>query len=292
MEQTTEMMPVLFSPTGIERVQPLKLKLSAITEVKNDKQLEVAQILIKEGKALFKEIEAQRKGFTVKLDNIKAQAMAHEKEVLTFLGPVEPLISAYLKKKEQDRMAEQRRIEEDARLKAETAAKVEKQKQNLINFELNTKKEIDELKKFKDLDVAREKLLAYKPSEDTFGVNVEQAKTLRKDLLKLFDKKREAIKDKKELEIDISEVESRQVEQEIQGMEKLQNIDIEAQAKTQSLGITSGIKKVWKFEVEQITNVPAEYLIVDQVKINAAIRAGARNISGLKIFQDIERSGR
>lgn len=292
MSETTEMMPVLFSPTGIERVQPLKLKLSAITEVTNDKQLEVAQILVKEGKALYKEIEAQRKGFTVKLDNIKAEAMKFEKEVLASLNPVEPLVSGYLKKKEQDRLAEQRRIEEEARLKAEAAAKKEKQKQNLINFELNTKKEIDGFTKVKDLDAAREKLLAYKPTEETFGIQIDEAKALKKDLLKLFDKKREAIKGKKELEIDIAGVESKQVEAQIQEAETLQAIDIETQVKTQSLGVTAGIKKVWKFEVEDITKVSAEFLLIDQVKVNAAIRAGVRNIPGLKIFQDIERSGR
>lgn len=50
-------------------------------------------------------------------------------------------------------------------------------------------------------------------------------------------------------------------------------------------GAVSTVKKQWTFEVEDISKVPAEYLLIDQVKVNQAVRAGARDIAGLRIFE-------
>lgn len=44
-------------------------------------------------------------------------------------------------------------------------------------------------------------------------------------------------------------------------------------------------KKRWVAEVFDEQSVPREYLMIDQVKINAAVRAGERDIPGVKIFQ-------
>lgn len=48
---------------------------------------------------------------------------------------------------------------------------------------------------------------------------------------------------------------------------------------------TVTVKKTWKAEVVNEAEVPREYLVVDQVKINAAVRAGTREIPGVKIYQ-------
>ena len=47
----------------------------------------------------------------------------------------------------------------------------------------------------------------------------------------------------------------------------------------------SRTSKKWVFEVEDEKKVPREYLVVDAVKVNEAIKNGERNIAGLKIFQ-------
>ena len=44
-------------------------------------------------------------------------------------------------------------------------------------------------------------------------------------------------------------------------------------------------QKRWTFEVEDETKVPRQYLTLDSPRINAAIKAGIREIPGLKIFQ-------
>ena len=48
---------------------------------------------------------------------------------------------------------------------------------------------------------------------------------------------------------------------------------------------TEGVRKVWTFEVENLANVPREYLMLDEKKVREAIRSGERSVPGLKIFQ-------
>ncbi len=48
---------------------------------------------------------------------------------------------------------------------------------------------------------------------------------------------------------------------------------------------TEGVRNVWTFEIQNIANVPCEYLMLDEKKIRQAIRAGERHIPGLIIFQ-------
>jgi septal ring factor EnvC (AmiA/AmiB activator) len=45
-------------------------------------------------------------------------------------------------------------------------------------------------------------------------------------------------------------------------------------------------RKVWTFEVVKPELVPAQYLVVDEAKIRAAVRSGAREIPGVSIFED------
>lgn len=66
-------------------------------------------------------------------------------------------------------------------------------------------------------------------------------------------------------------------------------IENERQAKLKKMEIestkVSGVRKVWTFEVENIGRVPVEFIKLDEVKIRAAIHAGAREIQGLRIYQ-------
>ncbi len=57
--------------------------------------------------------------------------------------------------------------------------------------------------------------------------------------------------------------------------------------KSTSLGSigSSSTRKVWKFELVDITKVPERYLQLNETAVRAAIQSGTRNISGLKVFQ-------
>lgn len=46
--------------------------------------------------------------------------------------------------------------------------------------------------------------------------------------------------------------------------------------------------KTWKFEITDTTQVPREYLMVDEKKVRAAVKDGVRNIPGVNIFEDTD----
>ena len=48
---------------------------------------------------------------------------------------------------------------------------------------------------------------------------------------------------------------------------------------------TDGIRKVWAFTLEDLSQVPPEYLMLDEQKVRQAIRSGERAIPGLRIYQ-------
>jgi hypothetical protein len=47
-----------------------------------------------------------------------------------------------------------------------------------------------------------------------------------------------------------------------------------------------GAAKVWKFKITDTSQVPKEYLIVDETAIRRAVGAGVREIAGVEIFQE------
>lgn len=57
-------------------------------------------------------------------------------------------------------------------------------------------------------------------------------------------------------------------------------------APSASAGTVRGLTKRWTFEVEDLSQVPREYLQLDEKKIREAISAGTRILPGLRIYQD------
>lgn len=78
----------------------------------------------------------------------------------------------------------------------------------------------------------------------------------------------------------IAQVEQQRVESEIHSQHK-SNVAHIMQTKV------PGARRVWTFEVEDAGKVPREFLCVDEKKIREAIRSGAREIPGVRIFQDL-----
>jgi hypothetical protein len=62
--------------------------------------------------------------------------------------------------------------------------------------------------------------------------------------------------------------------------------EIKSQEKEIEATAIKGVRVTWKSEITNEALVPREYLIVDQKKINAAIAAGARDIPGVRIFEE------
>lgn len=47
-------------------------------------------------------------------------------------------------------------------------------------------------------------------------------------------------------------------------------------------------RKVWDFELEDLEKVPVDFVVLDSVKVRQAVRAGIRNIPGIRIFEKTE----
>lgn len=47
-----------------------------------------------------------------------------------------------------------------------------------------------------------------------------------------------------------------------------------------------GTQTVWKWSLEDLSKVPVEYLTIDAVKVGKVVRAGLRNIPGIRIFSE------
>ena len=62
---------------------------------------------------------------------------------------------------------------------------------------------------------------------------------------------------------------------------KVEKVDL----RSRSASGSTVISKVWKFELEDLSKVPSEFLVLDEVKVRAAIRDGRHKISGINIFQ-------
>lgn len=72
-----------------------------------------------------------------------------------------------------------------------------------------------------------------------------------------------------------------------------QNKIVEATTKQEKINLsTSGasVSMVWDFEIIDKAQIPLEFLKVDETAIRNAIRAGEREISGVKIFQKLQLS--
>lgn len=74
----------------------------------------------------------------------------------------------------------------------------------------------------------------------------------------------------------------------VQSLEEKQNKEFEASAKVHKVNLSSAsstVRTVWTFEIEDISQIPVEFLEVNSKAVNEAIRQGQREIKGLKIFQ-------
>jgi hypothetical protein len=53
-------------------------------------------------------------------------------------------------------------------------------------------------------------------------------------------------------------------------------------------GSSASIRKVWTFEIQDPAAVPREYCVPDPKLIREAVKAGIREISGVRVFEDVQ----
>ena len=50
-------------------------------------------------------------------------------------------------------------------------------------------------------------------------------------------------------------------------------------------GENASVRMVWAFDIKDIAQIPSEYLVLNEKAVREAIKAGVREIPGLKIYQ-------
>jgi hypothetical protein len=76
------------------------------------------------------------------------------------------------------------------------------------------------------------------------------------------------------------EVDTQKVAAEIEALHSQVVTQIDSQR-------VSGARRTWTFEIEDASKVPAQFLIVNEKAIREAVRSGAREIPGIKIYQEV-----
>ena len=90
----------------------------------------------------------------------------------------------------------------------------------------------------------------------------------------------EAEKLKKQIEEDAKAKGYEAPQVEVIPMEEKRNTVIRTES-----GASAHTRKVWTFEITKLSDVPIEYLMLDEKKVNGVIKAGIRSIPGLEILQ-------
>lgn len=58
------------------------------------------------------------------------------------------------------------------------------------------------------------------------------------------------------------------------------------ETKTIEANRVSGIREIWKYEILDSSKVPDQFWIIDDISIGKAVRAGAREIAGVRIYSE------
>lgn len=112
--------------------------------------------------------------------------------------------------------------------------------------------------------------------EEEARTKAMQAENKRPAYSNLFKSPQDRVRDQIEAEV--------QVEREVAQI----NAETDASKKAVEEMRVKGSRVVWKFEVTDPAAVPREFLCVDEKLIRAAVNGGARDIPGVRIYDDVQ----
>lgn len=86
------------------------------------------------------------------------------------------------------------------------------------------------------------------------------------------------------------EEEQKLLEQEAEQLKNALQLDVSPHITREATLRTSEAlvyeKTQWKFDIECLSEVPRQYLMIDEEKVEAALKSGVREIPGLKVYQE------
>jgi len=117
---------------------------------------------------------------------------------------------------------------------------------------------------------------------------IERADAITRDKILAFQLKQKLIREEQE-RINALRLEAAQKEMELKGeiteSVNLVEVSLEVKRVQTDLG-TAGMRDNWTYEVIDFLSLPNEYKVPDAAKIGKVVRAGLRNIPGVRIFNE------
>lgn len=129
------------------------------------------------------------------------------------------------------------------------------------------------------------------------GDGLEKSESIVKDKIKQWRIKKEAIRQEEERKRQL-EYQKKIAEEQARAKKEKREAEIIVpppvviQTTTRGNDSTAASRKVWKYEIVDESKITRDYLMIDESKIKQMIRAGVREISGVRIFEDFEISVR
>ena len=113
---------------------------------------------------------------------------------------------------------------------------------------------------------------------------LERAEKVLKQKMGAFFRKQEELRQKEEIKLKKKMDRAAEKGKEI----PIEQPKIESQKSVKTENSGASFIKVWKHEIIDAEKVPREFCKPDEVKLNAAVKAGLRSIPGVKIYEDVQ----
>lgn len=127
-----------------------------------------------------------------------------------------------------------------------------------------------------------------KQIDDDFKAFMQPFKDAEKVLKKkIGDYQMEVIRKQREEQEKLVKIEQ-ELKRELPEARKEMDKAMETAKQVKSDDATASTRTVWKFEVLDENKVPVEFKIVDERKIREAVKNGAREIDGVRIYEDVQ----
>jgi hypothetical protein len=317
---------VEFNNEAKQQLEAIQTELSVFTTkaIASQDDCVKANQTLKKAKTLIKSLHAERLTMSGVLDAEIKALIDYERKITEPLSNLVQLLDTAITnfQKEQDRIAKEKAAEierqkqEALRKEQEEINRVSRIKNLIISFENNVMNAIHTAN-INDIDEKIDKLSKIKLNEETYMEFLPDAQIMyqncvtkmnerKTELMKLAQAEAEnaelATKLKAEQDAKLAaeraeqEAKQRQLEAEKEEQELIatSNIQMNAELQNSMIEKQKGVMKKWSFDEESIdmSLLPLEYHTFDKKKIKEAIAAGAREIPGVKIFQDLKNVSR
>lgn len=165
---------------------------------------------------------------------------------------------------ENRRIAEEKRQEEDRARKEREKQETERRAQERAARE----KEEAERRRLEEEEKARKAKLQAFGVDPAAKAEEDRRKKAREELeQRAADERAEAH----------ARAERERAQSELEAKQRVRALEAER---------VKNVRTTWSFQITDATAVPREYLMVDEVKVGKAVRAGTREIAGVRIFSE------